>query len=273
MTGFSADWLALREPADTAARSARLAQSIAQVLSSVNPIHALDLAAGAGANTRYLADYLASRQEWLLVDHDRNLLDHAARLMPSSVLHGDGGMTLRQADLRTIADGALAELFAGRELVTASALLDLVSDAWLRAVATRCREQGSVVLFALTYDGRMDCVPEEPEDELIRELVNQHQRTDKGFGPALGPDAVGRAVHWLSEVGYSVQRDRSDWILAPEATALQRPLIEGWAEAAAEFVPAERASIRNWCARRLAHIDAGRSRLVVGHEDIAGWLA
>ena len=77
-------------------------------------------------------------------------------------------------------------MFSGRALVTASALLDLVSEEWLRSLAARCRESGAALLFALSYDGRIQCSPDEPEDAAIRELVNQHQRTDKGFGRALG---------------------------------------------------------------------------------------
>jgi len=267
MTAFSAEWLALRAAADSAARSSRLAQLVAQMLSAVDPIRVLDLASGTGANVRYLSEFFPARQEWLLVDHDRDLLDHARRQLPSSVSHAE----VRQTDLRIITDGGAAELFSGRALVTASALLDLVSGAWLSALATQCSGNGSAVLFALTYDGRMQCTPEEPEDARVRDLVTQHQRSDKGFGPALGPDAVERAEQCFTRAGYSVQRERSDWILAPEAAALQRPLIQGWADAAAEIAPHEAASIRAWCARRLAHVDALRSRIVVGHEDLAGW--
>jgi hypothetical protein len=30
--------------------------------------------------------------------------------------------------------------------------------------------------------------------------------------------------------------------------------------------------IRDWCNRRLVHVQSGHSRLVVGHEDLAVWL-
>ena len=97
-----------------------------------------------------------------------------------------------------------AEIFEGRNLVTASALLDLVSESWLRLLAARCREAGATALFTLTYDGRSSCDPVEPEDELVRELMNLHQKTDKGLGgPADGPDAWAVAERafrrgWLS---------------------------------------------------------------------------
>src|SRR5258707_11635990 len=86
---------------------------------------------------------------------------------------------------------AIASVVAGAHLVTASALLDLVSERWLRELASACRSHGAAALFALTYNGRSACTPVEPEDDHVRQLFNTHQRrNDKGFGIAAGPDAV-----------------------------------------------------------------------------------
>jgi len=69
-----------------------------------------------------------------------------------------------------------------------------------------------------------------------------------------------------------VERAPSDWLLEPDADQLQRQLIEGWARAAAEVAPDLSSAIASWKARRLAHVATGRSRLLVGHEDLAAWL-
>jgi hypothetical protein len=175
-------------------------------------------------------------------------------------------------DLAALGDAGDRDIFEGRALVTAAALLDLVSEAWLRALAARCRARGAAVLFALTYDGRMQCSPADPEDDGVRDLVNQHQRTDKGFGPALGPDATDVAERCFASVGYQMHREPSDWVLSPESDRLQQQLIEGWADAAMTIAPERSVSIRDWLARRLGHVVSGRSRLVVGHQDLAGWI-
>jgi hypothetical protein len=103
--------------------------------------------------------------------------------------------------------------------------------------------------------------------------VNRHQRTDKGFGPALGPDAADAAERCLTSLGYQVQRESSDWVLSAGSDQLQRQLVEGWAEAAMAIAPERSASIDGWLARRLAHVASRRSQFVVGHQDVAGWIA
>jgi hypothetical protein len=288
VNAFSADWLALREPADVAARSVPLTRAIADSFAREEEVHVLDLAAGTGSNVRYLADHLPARQSWLLLDNNSALLAQVPIRMsswgaargyePTSVrgglvLRGDRRtchLATRLLDLAALDDDGI---FAGRALVTASALLDLVSESWLRVLAARCRETGAAVLFALTYDGAIRCAPEEPEDEMVRELVNRHQRTDKGFGAALGPDAAGLTERCFAGLGYRVRREQSDWELSPDAMELHRQLIGGWAQAAAATAPAQAASIRGWRARRLTHVESLQSRLTVGHEDLAAWLS
>jgi SAM-dependent methyltransferase len=278
MGRFPADWLALREPADARARSAKLTRLVADRLKfkRAAELHILDLAAGTGANARYLAEVLPSgRVQWLLVDKDRELLARAAAQAAAQETIDPLGLDqveTRVVDLASAFVPAAEDICAGRDLVTASALLDLVSERWLRMLARRCRDSGAAVLFALTYNGDVRCTPEEREDDTVRELVNRHQCTDKGFGPALGPEASERAAETFAALGYEVRCERSDWSLATDDRDLQAQLIEGWADAAAVIAPDRSALLQSWRARRLAHVATGRSRLVVGHEDLVGWL-
>jgi glycosyltransferase involved in cell wall biosynthesis len=283
LPGFSAEWLALREPADHAARSADITRAVLDALPRDAQLRVLDLAAGSGSNLRYVTIVLAGpthgsaasggadpgacpdeplrriRPTWLLVDHDRALLARVPKT-PDVVT--------RCMDLSTLDDPGI---FEGRALVTASALLDLVSEPWLRALAGRCAAAGAHVLFALNYDGRILCSPEDPDDALVAARVNEHQRTDKGFGPALGPDATDAAARCFEASGYGVRRARSDWTLTPDFRGLQRQLIDGWAQAAAEMAPEQAIIVDAWRERRLAHIAAGWSEITVGHEDLVGW--
>jgi hypothetical protein len=259
-----ADWLSLRAPADTAARSVSLTAAVSDALGipSGGAIRLLDLGSGTGSNVRYLSPRLLTPQEWLLVDRDPALLAGGPKTAGAVFI-----------DTRVAELGSLDEaMFKRRNLVTASALLDLVSESWIEQVAARCRENRSTALFALTYNGQSHCVPAEPEDDRIRDWLNEHQRqNDKGFGRAAGPDAVASTVRMFSEAGYRVVREPSNWDLRPSAKELQRQLVLGWAEAAAEIAPDQALMIEGWLARRLAHVDENRSHIVVGHDDIAAF--
>ncbi|MGD9902159.1 MAG: trans-aconitate 2-methyltransferase [Vicinamibacterales bacterium] len=265
METFSADWLALREPADIAARAESLARLAGDRLALRGSVRAIDLACGTGANVRYLAARLPVPAAWTLVDHDQELLDEARRRLRHGTLGDEYTLTARRLDLADL-DPAVV---AGHDLVTASALLDLVSAAWVEALARACRGADAVVLLSLTVDGRIECTPAHPDDELVRGLVLRHQRHDKGFGPALGPDAPAVAEACFTTAGFVVRTAPSDWQL--ESPRLQRELVSGWAGAAAEIDPGQQARIAEWEARRQAWVLEGRSRIRVGHRDLVAW--
>jgi hypothetical protein len=230
------------------------------------------------------------RQHWNCVDQDVQLL---ARL-PVRVADWAGrtGLGLRQTgDALELAGAGWSARVCTRQLnlaaeiddlplsegalVTASALLDLVSAAWLDRLLRRCRDAGCALLFALTYDGRCELYPSLDGDAEVIALVNRHQRTDKGFGSALGPDAAAEAEARCVALGYRVRSAESDWRIGADAPALQAALIRGWHAAALELVEAgsapgalSRGTLETWRAARLLEVEAGRSRLRVGHRDL-----
>jgi hypothetical protein len=272
MTVTLSPWLALREKADRVARSTALTRAALAALPRDRTVRILDLAAGTGSNLRYLWGAMNGPQDWLLVDADAELLAEASvrteaaqRTVPRTTLD------FLRIETRVMNLGPLdqPEIFVGRDLVTASALLDLVSEAWIGEVARHCRAVGAVALFALTYDGRFSCSPADPEDEIIRELVNRHQRnSDKGFGRAAGPDATDAAERAFTAEGYRVRRATSDWLLQSNERQLQQQLFDGWAQAARQIAPEQSALIDSWLTRQLALLDRGQSIVTVGHQDL-----
>ena len=273
MAAFDSSWLDLREPADRAARASDVTRFVTAALPVQTSLGVLDLGAGTGSNLRYLVDHLPGDQRWTLVDHDRGLLAEIPLRMRAS--GADAGLTvrvrdgrchvsIREQDLRTLDPS----LFEGVGLVTAAALLDLVSETWIEALVRRCQAAAASALFALTYDGRIACAPIDAEDELVVALVNRHQRTDKGFGAAAGPTATSVTAQHFARAGYEIRRARSDWRLGPDSAELQQQLVIGWAAAASAIDPSSAARVHDWLARRQAHIAADTSRILVGHEDL-----
>jgi hypothetical protein len=287
--GFSAEWLALREPFDAAARSAEIVASLRTHLpagTGAAPLAVVDLGAGAGSNLRYLAPLLGGVQHWRLVDHDEALLE-AARATTREWAERRGARVEQHTATLAIRDNDFAceiavepydlrnldmlALPAGA-LVTAAALLDLVSASWLEKLARRCEAACASVCFALTYDGRTVCTPTEADDATVLGAFNRHQLGDKGFGPALGPGAARAAEAALTRVGYEVATAPSDWLIDTGAHEMQRALLDGWRDVAIELHADTQAELDAWHARRRQHVDAGHSTLRVGHVDVVGWL-
>lgn len=218
---FDAEWLALREPADHAARDAAL---LAQAVEAAGERPCfLDLACGTGSTCRAFAAQARADATWRLLDNDRALLERAEAQAPARV----------EACHLDIADPAALPL-SDVTLVTASALLDLVSAAWLEAlVATLCARH-LPFYAALSYDGRMIWDPHHDEDDGVTAAFNAHQRSDKGFGPALGPGAVACAQALFADHGYEVRVAQSDWQFPAETSPLKETLTRDIAHAAAE---------------------------------------
>ena len=280
MSGFSAGWLRLREPFDHAAREAAQAElgAIAMPRDAHAPLQVLDLGCGTGSTLRFLAPRLGGVQHWQVVDHDAALLaawPETLREWGADVVeHGEAlridgpGFTAtvqrRQADLAT----ALHTLpWAGAGLVCASALIDLVGADWLSAFVGQCAAARAAVWLSLNVDGRIEWSVAAEGDDDVAALFARHQRRDKGFGAALGPEAPAQAARCLAAAGYRVRQARSDWLATGR---LQAALIDGMARAAAEQAPAARASLDAWRERRQALCE--RTTLRVGHVDLVARL-
>src|SRR5207237_5705019 len=137
----------------------------------------LDSACGARRAVRALSSNLPARQRWDLVDNDQRLLTLACR----GASAGDVRLNAVPLDL---SDNFEVVLDGSKDVITTSALLDLVSETWLDRLARTIVARALPVYVALTYDGRIDLSPADPLDVTITSAVNAHQHTDKGLGPA-----------------------------------------------------------------------------------------
>lgn len=230
MSGFDPDWLALREPADHAAINHRLRQALFTHLAPRQEISIVDLGCGTGSNFRSLSPEISCPQRWTLVDYDSTLLQHAERLN-SRHSAPNLDITYRQADF---ADGNITDLVNGHDLVTAAALFDLISEDKIAHMAEQIADAGAAFYTVLTYDGIACWLPETQSATILRHAFNRHQRTDKGFGPAAGPDATHALERAFDRLGYTTLCGKSPWVLDDEFIELRRETDRGWAGAAAE---------------------------------------
>lgn len=283
MSGFSPDWLRLRESADLAARDPALARRFAAALPRTRASRILDLGAGSGANARALLPRIAGDQHWTLIDHDRGLLGAQADAFMSwarrqgyPISAGGGHIAIAAAPARWEIAAMPLDLAGDRaslaELdidgVTAAAFFDLVSAPWLERFVGMLAHRRLPLLAVLTVDGRRLWQPALAEDAIVAAAFARHQQRDKGFGPALGSTAATLLAEFLSKTGFRVERAASDWRLGIGDEALLAALIAGEAGAAREAAPEAAAPIDLWEKRRCEHLSAHRLGLTVGHCDL-----
>ncbi|MEU5025212.1 class I SAM-dependent methyltransferase [Streptomyces milbemycinicus] len=261
---YQPEWLELREGADAAARAVELLDPLRGWLEDAGRPGGLvihDLGCGTGSMGRWLAPRLPGPQHWVLYDRDPALLGRAAARTPAVTADGSGVTVLtRRADLGELA----AEDLAGASLVTASALLDVLTRDEVDALVAACAEAGCPVLLALSVVGQVELSPADPLDGEIAEAFNAHQRR----GGLLGPDAVMVASEAFALRGSTVRVHSSPWRLGAGESALTAQWLQGWVEAACEQRPVLAPRAEAYLRDRLAACAAGELRVVVHHSDL-----
>ncbi|MSP66507.1 MAG: class I SAM-dependent methyltransferase [Alphaproteobacteria bacterium] len=261
MSDFSADWLALREPADHLARNAPIRDAVLVYLGRREAVRVTDLACGTGSTLRALAPHLGQSQAWHLVDRDAGLLGRAKAACAATGVPA----VFDRADLDRDLEAVLAR---PADLLTTSAFLDLVSRSWLERLATAAAARRRPVYAALSVDGRLAAQPAHALDGAVFAAFNRHQHRDKGLGDALGPLAVAAAAAIFASRGYQVATGLADWVLGAEAAALQRRLVAGWYQAVAESGAVSAPDLVDWQAARMAALARDELCLTVGHVDL-----
>lgn len=275
------DWLALREPADAAARSLELAERVrAHLAAPAGPggaarpgapappgaaLVVTDLGCGTGSMGRWLAGRLPGPQRWVLYDRDPGLLAQAGAAMPGTAADG-AAVTVhtRQGDLT----GLRAADLAGTSLVTVSAVLDLLTAEEVDGLAGACVEAGCAALLTLSVIGHVELTPADPLDAGFAAAFDSHQRRCVGGRRLLGPDAGPAAVDSFTRRGAVVASRPSPWRLGAGQADLAQEWLRGWIGAACEQQPQLRRCAGAYLRRRLDAGTAGELWVVVGHIDV-----
>jgi trans-aconitate methyltransferase len=258
-------WLVLREPADAAARSAGLADRLARRLPAAGPLVIHDLGGGSGAMSRWLAPRLPGPQHWVVHDRDPDLLELAAAGAPGPAADGATvTVEARQSDVTSLGPDDLA----GASVITASALLDMLTAGELSRMLAACTGIGCPMLLALTVVGRVALIPGNPLDARMAAAFNAHQRRTTARGRLLGPDAAPIAVEMLRAAGAEVLMRPTPWRLGAPDAELIAQWLDGWVAAACEQEPSLASEAGAYRERRLAQAAAGELAVTVGHADL-----
>jgi trans-aconitate methyltransferase len=262
-------WLALREPADAAARAHDLIEHLRQRLPTTGSRVIHDLGCGTGAMGRWLAPLLPGPQHWIMHDRDADLLEVAASAAASNPPGpaADGAavtVEAKESDITRLYRSDVADA----SLITASALLDMLTGRELAGLVSVWADAGCPMLLTLSVVGRVHLTPADPLDREVAAAFNAHQRRTTDGARLLGPDAVARAVEELGRRGARVLVRPSPWRLGALQADLAAEWFTGWLGAARAQRAELAAKTGDYSRRRLAQAAAGELAVTVDHADM-----
>jgi len=258
------DWLAARVAADDAARAAtvttllpKLSRYLIEAAGPGGTVQIIDLGAGTGANQRWLAPRLPIRQRWLHLDHNP-VISRSLPLPAETVIVDEGVEALGQLLTRAGGD---------RQLVTCSALLDVLTTEQIQAVCRGVIDNRVPAFFSLTVTGGLRFSPADAHDQLLLAAFNDHQRR---AGRA-GPEATTLTVNLLRAAEFAVTTQETPWRLTAESGhAFIDQMLEERLAAAVAQDPALARTAAAWLELRRAQLAAGLLRIELDHCDILG---
>lgn len=293
MSGFSAEWLALREPVDHRSRNLALQAQVIEFLEQIKSvvpgsIHITDLGSGTGSNLRALAPYFGLKQSWTLVDYDTDLLRSARATL---IAWADTVVSAGEGESKRIASGLIhpltiiknsktiaiefqcadlahdyqAILDKPADLITAAAFFDLVAQPWLTEF---CAALTQPLYTVLTYNGIEKWSPPVGIDADVLHAFHAHQSTDKGFGAALGPSGAERLQSLLECQGFTTLCAPSPWVMDEHDRALIEQLAIGTAGAVREIGTLPNAAVSQW-----EHLRRNAEQCEIGHTDLFAYKA
>jgi hypothetical protein len=261
----SARWLALRELADATARARDLVDELIRHLPATDRLVIHDLGCGTGAMGRWLAPLLPGPQHWVLHDRDSDLLEAASADLPGAAADGAPvTVETKQSDINRLRSGELA----GATLITASALLDMLTADELTGLVGVSMATGCPALLTLSVAGRVELTPADPLDGRVAAAFDAHQRRITEKGALLGPDAPEVAIKEFVGRGAEVVVRSSPWRLGASHADLVTEWFAGWLGAACEQERELAAETDDYKRRRLAEATAGQLEVIVDHVDL-----
>jgi len=256
-----ARWLGLRVEADNAARTLtagtllpRLVRYLATRGAGESGVEVIDLGSGTGANQRWLAPRLPFEQRWLLIDQDEALQRHQPVAPGTRLLTADVGILT-----------SVLERPGRAQLVTCSALLDVLTMAQLEAISSALAVARQPALFSLTVTGAMELSPADSLDSHLIRVFNEHQRR----GGRAGPDAVQILSPALRASGCVLWTTETPWLLDwhDDSEFVNRFLTDRVAAAVAQG-PSLNSVGAVWLALRHGHLVEHALEISVGHCDM-----
>src|ERR1700722_5951004 len=222
-----ARYLAAKTTVDDRALNRHVLAELRRLMPAGAP-RVLEVGAGLGTMVARLMDWgVVSSGEYILLDTDRQLLDHSRRwlrdwaaarglrsdLLPDGLQVGDLRGRLVHAGLGSYLEtdhGALGDV------LIANAVLDLVDVPAILPGLLRLLVPGGVYWFTINYDGESTFAPGHPRDDQVMQAYHRDMDERVRYGRPAGESRTGRHLfHHLRAAGApALAAGSSDWVVS-----------------------------------------------------------
>jgi hypothetical protein len=292
MTIDYARYLAAKTTVDDRALNRHVLTELGRMMPADAP-RILEIGAGLGTMVARLMGWGAvGAGEYILLDADRQLLDHSRRwlcdwaaarglrreLLPDGLRVGDLRVRLVHAELGSYLEAAHE---SQADVLIANAVLDLVDVPAVLPGMLRLLVPGSVYWFTINYDGETVFAPSHPLDDQITQAYHRDMDERFRYGRPAGESRTGRRMfQYLKAAGAPpLAAGSSDWVvhagpdgnyLGDEAYFLRSILntIQNALRSRQDRV--EPADLADWLAERRRQLAAGELVYIAHQLDFVG---
>lgn len=155
-------------------------------------------------------------------------------------------------------------------VISYSAVLDLMSKSSIIKALKRANDI-NVIYFSLCFNGMVKWTPSNIFDKYILSFFNNHQRTDKGFGSALGFKSIDFLKRYAIKKDMNITTKNSPWVINNKSnkdkTFMNRYLLDV-KKALFHMEGIDKDILRKWFNEKKNDIESKSIKLYVGHQDI-----
>tara|TARA_Y100000992_G_scaffold299329_1_gene265935 strand:+ start:1413 stop:2285 length:873 start_codon:yes stop_codon:yes gene_type:complete len=281
---FSKSWIKMRMDYDNISRSSVLVDYL-NLIPKENDIDLIDLYCGSGNFLIWSFNKNILFKNCILVDNDINLLKSIKSNLRA---HSASAYSIRSntnnLDLLIKKNSETISLLSIKKnncddyrysskknhVISYSAALDIMSKSSIHSALKRIKKN-NVLYFSLCFNGLVRWTPTNTFDKYILTFFNNHQRSDKGFGKALGHKSIEFIRKKAEKLNLKIVVEDSPWIVKNKSykdkVFMKRYLLD-IKKSLFHMEGIDRDILREWYQEKKSYIDNKNIKLYVGHNDI-----